>query len=55
MEQMMCQLVLTGWAQINGRDELELEDKARLDGEYSNEYRHYNGYEVLLSHDIQKY
>lgn len=25
---------LTGWAQINGRDELELEDKARLDGEY---------------------
>lgn len=26
---------LTGWAQINGRDELELEDKARLDGEYA--------------------
>lgn len=25
---------LTGWAQINGRDELELEDKADLDGEY---------------------
>ncbi len=25
---------LTGWAQINGRDELEIEDKARLDGEY---------------------
>ena len=25
---------LTGWAQINGRDELELEQKARLDGEY---------------------
>lgn len=25
---------LTGWAQINGRDELELDDKARLDGEY---------------------
>lgn len=25
---------LTGWAQINGRDELELEDKAKLDGEY---------------------
>lgn len=25
---------LTGWAQINGRDELELEEKARLDGEY---------------------
>ncbi len=27
---------LTGWAQINGRDELELEIKARLDGEYVN-------------------
>lgn len=25
---------LTGWAQINGRDELSIEDKARLDGEY---------------------
>ena len=27
---------LTGWAQINGRDQLELEEKARLDGEYAN-------------------
>lgn len=26
---------LTGWAQINGRDELEISDKARLDGEYA--------------------
>ncbi len=25
---------LTGWAQINGRDELAIVDKARLDGEY---------------------
>ncbi len=25
---------LTGWAQINGRDELEIEAKAKLDGEY---------------------
>lgn len=25
---------LTGWAQINGRDELEISDKARYDGEY---------------------
>lgn len=25
---------LTGWAQINGRDELEITEKARLDGEY---------------------
>lgn len=27
---------LTGWAQINGRDELEIVEKARLDGEYVN-------------------
>ena len=26
---------LTGWAQINGRDELEITEKARLDGEYT--------------------
>ena len=26
---------LTGWAQINGRDELEIPDKAQLDGEYA--------------------
>lgn len=25
---------LTGWAQINGRDEIEIEEKAKLDGEY---------------------
>ena len=26
---------LTGWAQINGRDELEIAEKAKLDGEYT--------------------
>ena len=26
---------LTGWAQINGRDELEIAEKAALDGEYA--------------------
>ena len=26
---------ITGWAQINGRDELEISDKAKLDGEYA--------------------
>ena len=26
---------ITGWAQINGRDELPIEEKARLDGEYA--------------------
>ena len=28
---------ITGWAQINGRDELEIDVKARLDGEYTAE------------------
>lgn len=28
---------LTGWAQINGRDELKIEEKAKLDGEYVKE------------------
>ena len=28
-------VVLTGWTQINGRDELEIDVKARLDGEYA--------------------
>lgn len=28
---------LTGWAQINGRDELEISEKAKLDGEYLEE------------------
>lgn len=27
---------LTGWAQINGRDTVEIPDKARYDGEYAN-------------------
>jgi O-antigen biosynthesis protein WbqP len=26
---------LTGWAQINGRDELDIKEKAKLDGEYA--------------------
>ena len=26
---------LTGWAQVNGRDELEIAEKAKLDGEYT--------------------
>lgn len=25
---------LTGWAQVNGRDELEIDVKAKLDGDY---------------------
>ncbi len=29
---------LTGWAQINGRDELEIPEKARLDGEYARRF-----------------
>lgn len=29
---------LTGWAQINGRDELSIEEKSRLDGEYMDKF-----------------
>jgi O-antigen biosynthesis protein WbqP len=29
---------LTGWAQIHGRDELEIAEKARLDGEYAKKF-----------------
>lgn len=30
---------LTGWAQINGRDQLEIAEKAKLDGEYAEKLR----------------
>ena len=30
---------MTGWAQINGRDELEIPVKAKFDGEYSNKLK----------------
>lgn len=36
---------LTGWAQVNGRDSISLEEKARLDGEYARN--------VSLSMDIK--
>ena len=36
---------LTGWAQINGRDELEIDVKAKLDGEYVNQ--------ITLAFDIK--
>ncbi len=37
---------LTGWAQINGRDELEIEVKAKLDGEYTDALNagHFKGF-----------
>jgi len=34
---------LTGWAQINGRDELEIPVKAKLDGEYAEALKTRNG------------
>lgn len=39
---------LTGWAQINGRDELEIEVKARLDGEYTSELNRGNCRGLLM-------
>lgn len=41
---------LTGWAQINGRDELELSRKAELDGEYAEHIR--KGGTKALAFDI---
>lgn len=38
---------LTGWAQINGRDELEIADKAKLDGEYTEKLKQ-GGVRALL-------
>lgn len=38
---------LTGWAQINGRDELEIPVKAKLDGEYA-EKLHEGGWRAFL-------
>lgn len=38
---------LTGWAQINGRDALEISAKARLDGEYT-EALHKGGLQAFL-------
>lgn len=37
---------LTGWAQINGRDELEIDLKAKLDGEYTSALNagHFKGF-----------
>lgn len=37
---------LTGWAQINGRDELEIPVKARLDGEYTDALLHGRGFSM---------
>ena len=42
---------LTGWAQINGRDELEIPEKARLDGEYVRKLR--QGGWVALFFDVR--
>ena len=37
---------LTGWAQINGRDELEIPAKAKLDGEYANALNSGKGFKM---------
>ena len=39
---------LTGWAQINGRDELELEVKAKLDGDYAYALNNRKGFSMDL-------
>lgn len=37
---------LTGWAQINGRDELEIPVKAKLDGDYTEALLHGKGFRM---------
>lgn len=39
---------LTGWAQVNGRDELIIEEKAKLDGEYSKQISFFFDSKVVL-------
>ncbi len=39
---------LTGWAQINGRDELEILDKAKFDGEYVEKLKRSNLSGILI-------
>jgi len=39
---------LTGWAQINGRDELSINEKAKLDGVYVNELSFLMDYRCLV-------
>lgn len=39
---------LTGWAQVNGRDELDVFEKARLDGEYVEELKRGNFFAVKM-------
>lgn len=41
---------LTGWAQVNGRDEISIETKAKLDGEYINNISFiFDAYCILLT------
>ncbi len=39
---------LTGWAQVNGRDSLEIGEKARLDGEYAQRISFWLDLKILL-------
>ncbi len=39
---------LTGWAQINGRDELPIPDKAKLDGEYVQRKGYFFDLEIMF-------
>ena len=42
---------LTGWAQINGRDELEISEKAKLDGYYTKKLK--KGGLIAFSMDVR--
>lgn len=40
---------LTGWAQINGRDELEIPEKAKLDGYYVQNMSSFSGKILMIT------
>jgi O-antigen biosynthesis protein WbqP len=39
---------LTGWAQVNGRDELDIPEKVRLDREYASNQSHWLDLRIVL-------
>ena len=45
---------LTGWAQINGRDELEIPDKAKLDGDYVKKLSFWFDVKILFKRYVPK-
>jgi O-antigen biosynthesis protein WbqP len=43
-----CKPGITGWAQVNGRDEVRVVEKARMDGEYAHRLSLYMDFKCIL-------